>query len=261
MKGLLMVLLVLHFQSAVATSDDALAQRLMLEQRYSEAAAVFSQPLWQGIALYRGEQWAAAAEAFAMSADPMARYNLGNCYAQLGHYALALETFNHVQRDHPDFERASANARLMRALLEKSEDEKGQAPNPQTENGPSPDSEQDEPESQGDQAEPTSESGDKPETRQGEASSELKNGQLAEEESPPAEQAPVPASSGKDDPSDDASQTDFMASRNAEEQQQTEQWLSSIEDRPSRFLKARIELEMRRRAAAGSLSQGAEAPW
>lgn len=265
-------------------NDDVLAHQLLKNQRHAEAAELFSDPFWRGVALYRSEQWIRAAEAFAMSGHPHARYNLGNCYARLGHYALALDAYTQFTQRAPHFEDAKSNADLMRRMMENEEksgsakaqpsstEQQEQTPAPEdsqgsgeaeaTEEQDNQDSPQQEQEdgSQGELPD-TDENGQPPaESREGETTEKVDGGQSATEEEGSPEPQKAPVSSGKNHDGDDHTQQNFMSSEQ-QKQQASEQWLSTIVDHPARFLKARIDLEMRRRSDAGTLPPKANPPW
>lgn len=58
---------------------------------YPMAAKLFSDPDWQGVALYRAGVFDKAASAFERAGN---QYNLGNAYARTGQLAAALEAYD-----------------------------------------------------------------------------------------------------------------------------------------------------------------------
>lgn len=78
------------------------------------AAALSSDPAWQGVAHYRAGDFDAAAAALD-KAGPDALYNLGNAHAQRGAYAASLEAFDLALARGYDPE-AQANFDLLRAF-------------------------------------------------------------------------------------------------------------------------------------------------
>lgn len=277
------LILILPMASA---ANDELAYELFKQSRFTEAAELFETPHWRGIAFYRSQQWIRAAEAFANSPEPMARYNLANCYAKLGRFALALQTYQQVQAQFPDFEDAAHNARLMQALLDQQNEEKSkqaqQQKQPQEETQSDSDkssneqddrknnsgendnntqqAKQDSPQS-AQAGQTTSVANNGKETSQQQANiSQLKNGSAAESKPSSQETHTGPVSSSKNPKQGDQS-TDTPMSREQQQKQAREQWLSSIEDNPSRFLKARIRLEALKRSEAGTLAQPGDSPW
>jgi Ca-activated chloride channel family protein len=78
------------------------------------AAALFSDPAWQGVAFYRAGDFDAAAAALGR-AGPDALYNLGNAQAHRGAYAASLEAFDLALARGYD-PQAQANFDLLRAF-------------------------------------------------------------------------------------------------------------------------------------------------
>jgi len=111
----------------VFANDNLIAHRLFEQQRYAEAAEVFTDPAWKGIALYRSQQWWRAAEAFIRADDGDSFYNLGNTYVRMGFYALALEAYQNALAVQPELEDARFNADLIRQLLQLQEEQRGQS--------------------------------------------------------------------------------------------------------------------------------------
>ena len=106
-----------------AVDDDLLAHELYRQGRTAEAAELFTDPAWKGVALYRSGQWWRAADAFVRADDPLSAHNLGNCYVKLGYYALALGAYRRALAADPALEDARHNAALMVRLLELEADE------------------------------------------------------------------------------------------------------------------------------------------
>ena len=273
-------------------SDDWTAHRLFQEGRYAEAAEIFTDPAWKGAALYRSGQWWRAVEAFVRASDADSLFNLGNAYAQLGYYALALESYRAALSRQPDFPDAAFNAGLMRELLAKAEDNKGQAAlqpkaraideveekrkqeeEKAAESGDRQDgAERRREEQQKGQSRDQKESdatdatkggaqgqtpdGNRPEEGAQDGTSQTQGGKPDGEREEDAEQAA--ASTATDETADPRSAA--MRAR-LEGAQATEQWLNTISDNPSRFLKSRIELEARRRKAAGNTPDEGQSPW
>jgi Ca-activated chloride channel family protein len=115
------------FSLPAAGDDNLIAHRLFEQQRYAEAAEVFTDPAWKGVALYRSSQWWRAAEAFIRADDARALYNLGNTYVRMGFYALALEAYQGSLAIQPDLEDAQFNAELIKQLLQLQEEQRGQS--------------------------------------------------------------------------------------------------------------------------------------
>lgn len=262
--------------TAHAANDNAVAYRLYSEGKYAEAAEIFTDPSWKGAAFYKSDQFWRAAEAFVRADDPRSTYNLGNCYAQLGYYELALAAYLNALSREPGFADAAANADLMRKFLAEKDDSGQQGLQPQ---GRAIDEveAQDRKDAQGGQQ--GDERGEAQEQRanadrdKSRASSDTKaetktsdgrSGEGAErnEEEGAAgdndiagtqgEQSENRASGGSRSADEASDQQAAGARTRLETEQATQQWLNRIVDDPAKFLKARIALETRRRAAAGN---------
>ena len=278
--------------SPAQASDVWTAHRLYLEGRHAEAAELFSDPAWKGAALYKSGQWWRAVEAFVRASDPDSLFNLGNAYAQLGYYALALESYRAALARRPDFPDAAFNAGVMRELLARAEDNKGQAalqpkaraidevdekPKPEddkaAESGDQKDGaerrreEQQKGESKDQQESDATDAtkggakgdtpgGERPQEDGKDGASRTQGGKPEGEREEQAEQAAASSESAE------AADPKSAALRaRLEGAQATEQWLNTISDNPARFLKSRIALEARRRKAAGNAPDEGQSPW
>lgn len=289
MRAPLALALVLLAGSPAQASDDYLAHQLFREGRHAEAAEIFTDPAWKGAALYRSEQWWRAAEAFVRASDPASLYNLGNTYARMSYFALALESYQAALSLRPDFEDARHNAAIMREMLKRQDDDKGQAAlTPRQKAIDRVDEEQED--ETGREPETRDEKGEKGERQEGqdrqgdtdsrqaapEAVAEGDSGQAGDNRRPPEDEGEgggsVKGARGDDDPasrpsggSESAEETDMSDAAGAraelERSQATEQWLNAIVDDPARYLKTRIALELRRRKAAGNAPDEGQSPW
>lgn len=125
--GFLVSIVVFGLVSSASANDDLVAHRLFEAGRFAEAAEIYTDPAWKGVAFYRSAQWWRAAEAFVRSDDADSLFNLGNTYVKLGYYALALDAYNAALSRQPEFEDAVFNRDLMRALLATDEENDSEA--------------------------------------------------------------------------------------------------------------------------------------
>lgn len=287
MRRLLHSLLLLGVLSgaALAASDDRIAMRLFNEGRFAEAAELFTDPAWKGVAFYRSDQHWRAIEAFLRAGDSASAFNLGNAYVRLGYLELALQAYLQVLSVSPGDQDAAANADLVRQALAAREKSGQGGLEPKAEaidqleakknddNGPSGEGEQ------GKAEERRSDGENLGETEKADSAESAGNqGEGADagdtQNNAPASQANDASAKGQasneeeDGPSGGASasnetQEGLAVGRRAEleAEQATAQWLNGIVDEPGRFLKARIELEARRRAAAGVKVESGENAW
>ncbi len=89
------------------------------KENYAVAAERFQDPLWKGIACYRGKKFEAAAEQFAGVDTPEGYFNLGNTYAHLGKLEQAVTNYEETLRRKPDDKVAKENRDLVRSLIQK----------------------------------------------------------------------------------------------------------------------------------------------
>lgn len=277
MRRVLLALLFSIFAGTAEADENAVAYRLYAEGRYAEAAEIFTDPAWKGAAFYKSDQFWRAAEAFVRADDAVSIYNLGNCYAQLGYYELALQAYLGAQARQPALADAAANADIMRKLIADRDDGGQQGIQPQARKIDEVEAEQNDEgkgSSRGDErgeAEEQRASEDRERTRASsddQAQTQTAEGRSGDgakrnEDEGVAGQNDIDGQQGDSEPSNDASggsrseaapQDDQAAGMRTklESEQATEQWLNRIQDEPVKFLKARIALEARRRAANGN---------
>lgn len=282
------ILAIATFVAGPACADDnAIAYRLYSDGRFAEAAEIFTDPAWKGVAFYRSEQYWRAAEAFVRSDDPASIYNLGNAYAKLGYYELALEAYVNTVAREPGFVDAAANADIMRKLIavengghqsgltpparkigetEPSRDDKGgSGGDRQGEHGDAEERSADVQSQTGADTDKTPQQAQPSAGDANGASSEDKQQGMAGQQTISGAQQERDRQEGSAGGSTGAgmesSDIAIGARNRLETDQATEQWLNRIVDDPARFLKARIALESRRRAASGNQAPATSDPW
>lgn len=104
-----------------------------------EAAALFQDPGWKGIAHYRAGKYQEAEEAFSIMDTPDGHYNRGNALANLGRYEEALASYQTALTQQPDHTDAQHNLEIIKQLLDKSSSSAEQeGGSPQQSDGSSP---------------------------------------------------------------------------------------------------------------------------
>jgi Ca-activated chloride channel homolog len=95
-----------------------------------EAAALFQDPGWKGLAHYQAGNYQEAEEAFSTVNTPEGHYNRGNALANLGRYKEALASYQEALTQQPDHADARHNKSVIEKLLEKqsSPKQEGQQP-------------------------------------------------------------------------------------------------------------------------------------
>ena len=99
------------------------AQQTLEEGNPADAAALFSDMEWRGVARYQSGDYAGSAEEFAVRGDARNLYNLGNAMAQQGEFDSAIDAYEQVLEMEPDNEDARYNLDLIRNIKEQQEQE------------------------------------------------------------------------------------------------------------------------------------------
>lgn len=84
--------------------------------RYPQAAALFSDPYWKGIAAYHAADYAVALDSFARVDTAQADFYLGNTYVRLSRFAQAIGAYRRALHRQREFPEARANLALAEAL-------------------------------------------------------------------------------------------------------------------------------------------------
>jgi Ca-activated chloride channel family protein len=100
------------------TPDQAGQQRLERGD-FQAAAETFHDPMRQGVAWFRGGEFAKAEQAFARVETPEAEFNRGNCLIMLGQYEAAVARYDRALELRADWDEARINRdiALARARL------------------------------------------------------------------------------------------------------------------------------------------------
>ena len=150
-RGILLVVLFLgvfsHSQPSFAESTSALdsfhnqlfktnnqrAKQAFEKGDYTDAAALFDDPMWRGGALYEAGEYQAALENYQQVDGLEAIYNQGNALAKLGDLARALEKYEAVLSQDSSHTNASINKAIVEKLLEQQEQQEQQEQNSEQE--------------------------------------------------------------------------------------------------------------------------------
>jgi Ca-activated chloride channel family protein len=221
------------------------AQQTLEEGNPADAAALFSDMEWRGVARYQSGDYAGSAEEFAVRGDARNLYNL---VAQQGEFDSAIDAYEQVLEMEPDNEDARYNLDLIRNIKEQQEQEQQtQGDDQQSTENPGGEGEQSESESQQNQegSEGSSDSqqqsdGGDPSQREEEMSEE--DMQALQEE---LERAAREAENSEQP--EQLSEAELAALRQQQEQQQAmEQWLRRIPDDPGGLLRRKFRYQYQR---------------
>lgn len=97
-------------------TPDQQGRRAFEKGDFKAAAALFQDPMWRGIALYRDGRHADAVQAFALVDSAEGEYNQGNALAQLKRFPEAAARYTQALQRRPGWKEAQANLALMGRL-------------------------------------------------------------------------------------------------------------------------------------------------
>ncbi|EED28243.1 TPR repeat-containing protein [Vibrio sp. 16] len=121
----LAVLPLAHSPSAQASpwlTKDQQAMQHFENKQYQQAADLFEDPNWKGIAQYESGDYQGAAETLAPLSSPQAMYNRANALAQLGNYQDAIDLYESVLKQEPDNQDARTNLERVKERLQQQGD-------------------------------------------------------------------------------------------------------------------------------------------
>jgi len=110
-----------HFMDLWLTRDQQ-GRRAFEEGDFLAAAALFKDPMWRGVALYRAGRYADAQQAFALVDSPESDFNQADALAQRRRYEQAAQFYTQALQRRPGWKAAQDNLALMQALLKQKDD-------------------------------------------------------------------------------------------------------------------------------------------
>lgn len=236
---------------------DQQGQRLLDAQQPKEAAERFTDPQWQGEALYRAGDYPAAAERFAQDNSAIAHYNRGNALAHSNELEAALDAYEQALERQPDLQPALQNKQLIEQLLQQQkqqQQQKDQQGQDQSQQQPSSDGQPQEQNQGKDQDQGTPQQAQDGQAKPGEDNTQA--GQQPTKDDQAGEQKPeqTQAQSG-DDAAAQAGKAEQPAGQaqaandalGGEQRDALEQWLRQIPDDPGELLRRKFLYEQQQR--------------
>ena len=227
-------------------NKDQQAERALEEGSPADAAALFDDTEWRGVARYRAGDYSGSAAEFAESGDARNLYNLGNAMAQLGQYDSAIDAYEQVLEMEPNNEDARYNLDFVRNLKDQQEQQAQGDDQQSTEN---PGGQGQESEGEGEQNQEGSEGTSQSEQSQQEGEGSQRDDEMSEEDlealQQELERAAEEAQQGEE-PQQMSEEQLAQLRQQQEAQQAMEQWLRRIPDDPGGLLRRKFRYQYQR---------------
>lgn len=210
---------------------------------YKQAAENYSNPMAQGMAWYRAEEYANAAASFAQVNSPEGYFNLGNALTNLGELESALAAYQQALAERATWAEAQENYELVKSLFEQQEENSG-------ENGDA-DSKDSESEEQDAESEKSEDSESEQQEQGNEEASENEPSQNdsgnSNEEGSTADENEGVLPDSDEELNEEQARAAQLEALSAEEAEELEQLLRRVDDDPAILLRNRLLLEAQRR--------------
>ncbi len=227
-------------------NKDQQAQRALDEGSPDDAAALFEDTEWRGVARYRSGDYRGSAAEFAESGDTRNLYNLGNAMAQAGELDAAIDAYEEVLETDPANEDAAFNLEFVKNLKEQQDQQEQAGDDQQSTQNPGGQGEQSEGEGEQDQegseGQSDAQQAENSEGAQREEEMSEEDLQALQEE---LQRAAEEAERGEQP--EQLSEAELAALRQQQEEQQAmEQWLRRIPDDPGGLLRRKFRYQYQR---------------
>ena len=256
-------------------TPDQQGKRALEKGEDAAAADLFEHPQWRGLAAYRAEDYARAAEQFARGDSADDWYNRGNALAREGELQAAINAYETSLEREPGRADAQENLELLRRMQQQQEQQQAnqqpqdgeqaqqgdqQQQNQQQQNQPG----EQQPGEQPAQAD-GSQTGDQPDAQPGQKPQQASSPPSRPEDSPADAEESSPEASEQDTPAtpdgptaqaEDAGETrgaqpGSQSPEERERNQALEQWLRRVPDDPSGLLREKFRYESEQRQRQG----------
>ena len=222
------------------------AQRALEDGSPADAAALFEDTEWRGVARYRAGDYSGSAAEFADSGDTRNLYNLGNAMAQMGQYASAIDAYEQVLEMEPDNEDARYNLDFVKNLQEQQE-QQAQGDDQQSTENPGGQGQQSE--GEGEQDQQGTEGNSQSEQSESDSEGTQRDDEMSDDDlealQQELERAAQEAQPGEEP--QQLSEEELAQMRQQQEAQQAmEQWLRRIPDDPGGLLRRKFRYQYQR---------------
>lgn len=207
---------------------------------YDVAAENYGNPMAQGMAWYRGENYAEAAASFSQVNSPEAKFNLANSLAHLGELESALAAYEQALSERPNWEEARDNYEIVKSLLEQEQENADEGDSDSSEENDEESTDSSETDENNQQQEQDSEDNNESDSSEDSSSSSEQEGSDTEEN---AEALPEDG----EELSEEEVRAAELDNLSQEEAEELEQLLRRVDDDRAILLRNRLLLEAQRR--------------
>lgn len=208
--------------------DDQRAFKALTEGEPERAAILFADPQWRAVARYRTGEWTDALRGFSQDPSNVGTYNRANALARMGEYQRAIDLYDDVLQQEPEYEDAAFNKALIERLLQQQQQQQ---------------SEEQQEDSENQQQQQNSESEQSQSNDQQQSDQQETDSQVDPTEEPSETEQPQ-------DGDDQNEQRQELVNRN-EKQEALEQWLRRVPDEPGGLLRRKFQHETKQRLRNG----------
>ena len=224
------------------------AQRQLQDGNADDAAALFENPEWQGVAQYEAGAFAESAARFAEQGDTRNLYNLGNALARQGELESAIDAYEEVLETDPGNVDAEYNRDLLEKLLEQQAEQEQEGGQQESSNQSGDQNQQSDDESSSDSE--NSENSSQANNESSEQDGSQREQEMSEEDMQALQEelqrAAEEAEQG-DQETRQLTQEELEAMRREQEQAQAmEQWLRRIPNDPGGLLRRKFRYQYQR---------------
>jgi Ca-activated chloride channel family protein len=227
-------------------NKDQQAQRALESGSPADAAVLFDDTEWRGVARYRAGDYAGSAAEFAESGNTRNLYNLGNAMAQQGEFDAAIDAYEQVLEMEPENEDAQYNLDLVKQAKEQQEQQQQAGDDQQSTQNPGGDGQQSE--GEGEQNQEGSEGAESQQAQDSEGSQ--REEEMSEEDlkalQEELQRAAEEAQKGEQQPQQLTEEQLAELRQQQEQQQAMEQWLRRIPDDPGGLLRRKFRYQYQR---------------
>lgn len=214
------------------------------KQQPEQAATLFDDKLWQGVAQFQAEDYNQAAQNFAEHDTPLANYNRGNALAMQGNYEQAIDAYEKTLAAQPDNLDAQHNLDIVKKLQEQKQQQsqKASSASQQQSSQPEQQSNQDKQSSQQQQSSQGEQSSQSSQQDKNESAESQQKQQSQSEQQPDNNSSPQQTDQTKDSQHKGRGKTE-----RSEKDEELSRWLKRIPDEPGGLLKQKFKRDYQQR--------------